>query len=46
MDGKKVCEKHYKILSRNIAICNESENTKKAQKEFGRKPWRLMECAK
>ena len=37
--GKKVCEKHYHILLQNIKICNESENTKIAQHNFGREVW-------
>ncbi len=40
--GKKVCEKHYKYLAKNIVLCNGSENTKKAQKEFVRLCWRKM----
>ncbi len=44
--GKKVCQKHYENLLRNIAHCNTSENTKIAQKEFGRKYWKLREAEK
>ena len=36
IEGKKVCIVHYKILLKNIEKCNESENTKKVQKDFGR----------
>lgn len=36
MEGKKTCEIHYNILLKNIKKCNESENTKKAQADFGR----------
>ena len=39
VDGKKVCRKHYDILLKNIKTCNDSENTKQSQKEFGEKYW-------
>lgn len=36
VEGKKVCEAHYDVLLKNIGKCNESDNTKKVQKDFGR----------
>ena len=37
--GKKVCQRHYEILMKNIALCHENRNTRKAQKEFSRMGW-------
>lgn len=45
IEGKKVCEKHYKPLKQNIDICNQSEPTKKSQKRFTQWHW-LMRSKK
>lgn len=36
IQGKKVCEKHYQIVLKNLQHCIESENTKQARKNFGK----------
>ena len=46
LPGKKVCQKHYNSLLKNIAVCNASENTKRAQLEFGKQHWKLREMEK
>ena len=40
VEDKKVCEKHYKYLIKNIDICNQSENTKRSQKDFKEYYWK------
>lgn len=46
LPGKKVCQKHYDSLLKNIVKCNASKNTKRAQLEFGKQHWKLREMEK